>query len=464
MHIHFEPHDFGTERSYSDLLNVTPPNSIKSNRALPFKFDSGGKFAVPEYLWPHEANFSDNQSPSYLGTYKYYYNQSDRVIEGLPYIFENPKAVLKDTFLIVSGGSHGADEALRFVSWLDRKYHKETEVLMIGDAIEQPGPFPVLTYFSRPKRTLGINLYQRESFLAGSSIPGFENIKVIGFEHEITADFGEKLADILISRSAIRNRRIHFFGVEIQGEVNALDHFVSKYFSNDPSTREAVSTIMTDKQNATIATRLDSLAKLMPADLISAALGSESEAVRRLALHRIQLLDERDRRPYIESLISDGKPLAAFFATPSTEGSRLSSIEIKNIFQSIEVLSKKPWASRQLLDDLETETSMLTHLKKRLAISGMEGMSLVNEEIENNPLAFKGYEYALSEFFPILLELSPAEQFKYQSCIRRFLTLMQAERFSSIWKIGNRPDRIPWYLKHLDDGIEKYKKYALENP
>ena len=132
-------------------------------------------------------------------------------MESIEHLFEDPSQMLDKTFLIVSGGSHGASAVDSFAKRLREKWGKQIEVVVVSDAISQPGPFPPFRLHHVNQDGINVNFFQRDDFLAGAPIWNFRNYKVENLGH---ADAAE-LAEIFVRHLLVRlepSQQLPLFG------------------------------------------------------------------------------------------------------------------------------------------------------------------------------------------------------------------------------------------------------------
>lgn len=203
LQVYFNGHDFGHSRSLQTIL-ISPEQSwlrerlvsTKPNEARFFK-ESILAHDLPKGSAPEDYRIDSGTNPSWVGSLWFHYDQSAAAIHLISNWVDNPAKTLDETFLIVTGGSHGADEVSRFISGLRKKFAKEPEMIILGDAIAQPGPFPLLWFFERPVNSIAVNLYQRNSLVSGVAIPGFINIRLSHEDHGSAVQFAQQLGELM---------------------------------------------------------------------------------------------------------------------------------------------------------------------------------------------------------------------------------------------------------------------------
>ncbi len=209
LQIDFDPNDFGIFYSRRGMQPI-PPGSERA-RVLhasdaPFRgLAEGEPITLPDHLQPLSVSWPD--VPGSLGLFEYRYKESRRAIDGLAHLLVDPRTTLRETLVVVTGGSHGASEANAFARLLRERFGKEPDVVVLGDAIARPGPFPPTTMGNvSGTRSTVINLYQRDSFLAGLPLHGTDaNIRVEGSGHAEVAELAEPVGRAII-REVARGR------------------------------------------------------------------------------------------------------------------------------------------------------------------------------------------------------------------------------------------------------------------
>lgn len=203
LHIDFNPNDFGQLKNIKKTLIADSRSTIYSDlekTGAPWRaIQADRSVEIPEEIAPtryHRGFFSRH----FLGSFEFRHDSSHRAVESIDHLFENPGLTLDKTFLIVSGGSHGASAVDSFAKRLREKWGKQIEVVVVSDAISQPGPFPPFRLSHVNENGININFFQRGDFLAGAPIWNFRNYKVESLGH---ADAAE-LAEIFVRHLLVR--------------------------------------------------------------------------------------------------------------------------------------------------------------------------------------------------------------------------------------------------------------------
>jgi len=203
LHIDFYPNDFGYLKNlkatdvahqrtsvYSELQKAGAPwRPIQMRQSI----------TLPPEIAPFQY-YRGHSSKHFLGSFRFRHNSANQAIASLDFLFENPRANLEKTFLIVSGGSHGASSVDAFARILDEKWGKKIEVVVVSDAIAQPGPFPHFRLSHVNQEGININFFQRDDFLAGAPLWNFKNYKVENSSHVRAAE----LAGVFVSSLLVK--------------------------------------------------------------------------------------------------------------------------------------------------------------------------------------------------------------------------------------------------------------------
>lgn len=185
VHIHFAGNDLGQYQSFE--RDPTWIDSAPFERALQEK-----GFTYPEaardFYRGSLGIFTGYASQKVLFTALYRHHAFVRAAEAFSKLFEcedHQSARLKKILLIGSGGSHGADALDRFSQALGKSCGKKIDFALIGDAIQQPGPFPKEMFSNLAPGGACIHFYQTRlnQFVHGGRIEECFNIHISESPH-----------------------------------------------------------------------------------------------------------------------------------------------------------------------------------------------------------------------------------------------------------------------------------------
>jgi hypothetical protein len=203
LHIDFNPNDFGQLKKITKTEIAHRQTSLYrelESTGAPWRaLEAGQSIEIPKEIAPvtYYRGFS---SRHFLGSFEFRHDSVNQAVESLEHLFDRLGETLDKTFLIVSGGSHGASAVNSFAKQLREKWGKQIEVVVVSDAISQPGPFPPFRLSHVNENGININFFQRGDFLAGAPIWNFRNYKVESLGHADAAELAEIFARQLLRR------------------------------------------------------------------------------------------------------------------------------------------------------------------------------------------------------------------------------------------------------------------------
>ncbi len=447
LQINFNPHDFNEKRNTETRLaksdHIQRLFHQFQEAQLPMKVFSNNKADIE---LPKDASFDGyvtkaNGPSAWLGTLSFYYDQSNHAVNLISTLFEKPEEFLDNTFIIVTGGSHGADEAASFVSALRSRFHKEPEFIVFSDAVSQPGPIPMFFYFGRPKDAVAVNLYQSHDFwLKGSAIPGFYNVKLSDESHGYVAErakaFGQYIGmridpqrptgiKVIIPEYGRGKEELYEYLTWLQGQKDS-------WWNHDEFNVWASKTDL-----ATIIKRIGPLGtgfeETKP--FIDRAVSSDSIEVRWIGWNNLAAYSSKVRAPYFEDLMKSGLPTKDFEGLLLlSKAEEFSPQEVDHVIAMLELVSKDAWPLQRNLVQFGIESEAPAWLSGMLTRGGYYSLEKVGEVLNRDPNAFAGFEYAIYRAaLDIIQKLPKNSGARRDESFSFFKHMRTQQRFSKLW-------------------------------
>ncbi len=185
FHVHFRGNDLGGQAGDEVNVELAPDSSSPlHSKEHPFNTltlnNEDGALDL----------FFNYKHPKILGTLHYRHEGGPKALRAVKHLFGcssvKEKEAMDKTLFIVSGGSHGGSEAEEFVRDLKKDCGKDVDVVVTGDAIRQPNPWPMSRFNYISDDVPCLNFFQQGLFqiLKGQPLSNCMNVKIIGFGDE----------------------------------------------------------------------------------------------------------------------------------------------------------------------------------------------------------------------------------------------------------------------------------------